>query len=97
MDFINSMCYCYVAFKRLSLTNGFGHIFMLSICLLGRHGLLPSLNYIVVKFEGVFSMCFNVFIARLVGVYSGHLSNPQSVIDDMMRSKVLMFEKCRPA
>ena len=45
-----------------------------------------------------FFQCFsNVFMLRLVGVYSGHLSNPQSAIDDMMRSKVLMFEKCRPA
>ena len=73
MNFNNAMCYCYVTFKNLTLTNGFGHIFMLSIFLLDRNGLLPSLNFIVVQFKHVFQMFFNVFMLRFVGTNFGHL------------------------
>ena len=73
MDFNNSILYCYVTFKNITLTNCFGHIFMLSICLLDRRGLLPSLNYIVVQFQHVFPTFFNVFMLRLVGVNFGLL------------------------
>ena len=61
MNFNNSIFYSYVSFKNVTLTNGFGHIFMLSIFLFDRHGLLPSLNYSVVQFKHIFPMFFQCF------------------------------------
>ena len=67
MKFNNSIFYTYVIFKNITLTNGFGYIFMLAIFLLDRHGLLPSLNYIVVQIKHMFPTFFQCFHVKTGG------------------------------
>ena len=95
--FTSPLFYCYVTFKNLTPTTGFGYIFMLLVFLHDRHGVLPLLNFRMFQFICIFLMFFNVFMLILVGVHFGHLQKFQSAIDDMMPSKLLMLKKCRCA
>ena len=54
-------------FKDLTLTNGFGHIFMLPLFLHDRHGLPPSLNFMLFQFMLIFPMFFQCFHVNTVG------------------------------
>ena len=65
MNFNNFSFCCCVTFKKLALTNGFGHILVLAPFCHDRQGALPSFNFIMFQFMYIFPTLFQWFYINI--------------------------------